>query len=111
MLLAVLEEAVQIAKAMALRRSVPIAGPFSLEKAHQLTQLLNRAYHKAILPVPLLPFAKQEMIDKKVKCIDSEICAKDIMPITDEKVRIHCGKPDKKHYFTRFTIAIAPKEL
>ena len=58
MLLAVLDEAVEIAKVMAMRRSAPIAGPFSLVKAHQLTQLLNRAYSKAILPVPLLPFAK-----------------------------------------------------
>lgn len=34
LLLAVLEEAVQIAQAMTQRRSVPIAGPFSLVKAH-----------------------------------------------------------------------------
>lgn len=51
------------------------------------------------------------MIEKKIKYNESEICAKDIMPITDEKVRVHCGKPDKKSYYTRITIAIAPKEL
>lgn len=61
--------------------------------------------------MPLLPFASQETIEKKIKFKESEICAKDIMPITDEKVRIHCGKPEPGSYFTRFTIAIAPKEL
>ena len=59
----------------------------------------------------MIPFAKAEHIDKKIKFRESEICAKDIMPITEEHVRVHCGKPDPKAYFTKFTIAIAPKEL
>ena len=33
------------------------------------------------------------------------------MPITEEKVRAHCGKPAPKSYFTKFTISISPREL
>jgi len=44
LLMAVMEEAVKIATAMTQRRSVAIAGPFPLVKAHLLTQLLNVAY-------------------------------------------------------------------
>jgi hypothetical protein len=54
---------------------------------------------------------KPEMAEKKVKFAESEICAQDIMPITEDKVRKHCGKKASKTYFTRFTITIAPKEL
>ena len=52
-----------------------------------------------------------ELAEKKVTFREAEISAKDIMPITEEHLRAHCGKPDKKAYFTRFTIAIAPREL
>ena len=53
----------------------------------------------------------EELTEKKVTFREAEISAKDIMPITEEHLRAHCGKPDKKGYFTRFTIAIAPREL
>lgn len=54
---------------------------------------------------------KPEMAEKKVKFVESEICAQDIMPITEDKVRKHCGKKPPKAFFTRLTITIAPKEL
>ena len=44
LLMVVVGEAIRIASLMAQRRSVAIAGPFQLAKAHQLTQILNRAY-------------------------------------------------------------------
>ena len=111
LLMAVMGEAVKIATAMTQRRSVAIAGPFSLAKAHQLTQILNRAYSKSLTSVPINPFMKEELQEKKVKFREGEISAKEIMPITDEKVRIQCGKPSPKSYFTKFTINIAPREM
>ena len=111
LLMAVMDDAVKIAQAVAERRSAAIAGPFPLEKAHQLAQLLNRAYSKGLTPVPLNKFMTTEQAEKKCKFRETEICANDIMPVTEERVIRHCGKPEPKSYFTRFTIAIAPREL
>lgn len=61
--------------------------------------------------MPLNPFMKSELTEKKITFREAEISAKDMMPITEEHLRTHCGKPDKKAYFTRFTISIAPREL
>lgn len=111
LLMAVMHEAVNIAETMAQRRSVAIAGPFPLVKAHQLAQLLNRAYAKGLTTVPLNKFMTAEQAEKKCKFRETEISANDIMPVTEERVIKHCGKPQPKSFFTRFTIAIAPREL
>ena len=90
-LMFVISEAVKVAKAMAQRRSVAIAGPFPLSKAHQLTQILNRAYSKTLPPVPLNPFMDEEQKEKKAKLkekeLEKELNANEVMPITEEKVR------------------------
>ena len=51
------------------------------------------------------------MKEKKVKFREWEVNANEMMPITEEKVRSHCGKPAPKSYYQKFTISIAPREL
>ena len=81
-LLAIMDEAILIAKAMTQRRTAPIAGPFPIVKAHQFSALFNSAYSMGLTTVPMIPFSKEEMADKKVTFRENEISAKDIMPIT-----------------------------
>lgn len=91
-----------------------IAGPFPLVKAHSLVQLFNRAYSKALTSVPLNPFMKAEDQELKCKFREWEFSAKDMMPITEEKVRQNCDKGSKDVnvcYYRRITVNIAAKEL
>ena len=60
---------------------------------------------------PYMDDAKKE---DKVKFREWEYSAKDMLPITEDGLRMHCGKPSsdkRKDFYQRIQISIAMKEL
>ena len=98
-ILAILKETRQIAEQLQARNIAFLEGPYSMEKASELSELLTQAYRGQLIPVGCNPNMKEEMASKPInlQCGEAKttMSPNQLFPVTSAKLD-EISKPKKK---------------
>lgn len=104
----VIEEAVAIAVNLYSNNTCKVAGPYSEEKALELSSLIEMAYKGKLDPVQINPYMDKDKVNNKVTPT-AKMTVAQIFPITSAKVRKFMTS--ERQRTPAKSILVAPKKL